>query len=109
MKKEYKTNASGIMPTGGHILVLPDKVEEKTSGGLYIPETTRDKEQLAATMGTIIAVGFSAWTDIDDGNPWATVGDHVSYGRYAGVAMKGKDEENYVLINDNDILAVLSF
>ncbi len=103
------TNQSGIIPTGGHLLVLPDKVEEKTAGGIYIPETAREKEQQAATVGILIAVGDSAWADLDDGNPWAKVGDRISYSRYAGVSMTGVDEEAYVLINDNDVLAVLSF
>ena len=53
-------NQSGIIPTGGHLLVLPDKVEERTAGGLYIPDTTREKEQQAATVGKLIAVGASA-------------------------------------------------
>ena len=102
-------NQSGITPTGGHLLVLPDKVEEKTAGGIYIPETAREKEQQAATVGILIAVGDSAWADLDDGKPWANVGDKISYSRYAGVSMKGADDESYVLINDNDVLAVLSF
>lgn len=102
-------NKSGITPTGGHILVLPDPVKEVTKGGIFIPETTREKEQKAATSGTVIAIGESAWLDIDKGNPWAKVGDHVSYGRYAGVSITGKDGIDYFLLNDNDLLAVLSF
>jgi chaperonin GroES len=102
-------NQSGIIPTGGHLLVLPDKVEERTAGGLYIPDTTREKEQQAATVGRLIAVGASAWKDLDDGSAWANVGDRISYARYAGVSMKGVDGESYILINDNDVLAVLSF
>jgi len=101
-----KINKSGIMPTGGHVLVLPDKVKEKTSGGIILPETIRDKEQAAATSGIIISIGPSAWKDLDDGKPWANVGERVSYARYAGVVMTGNDND-YVLINDNDILAVL--
>ena len=102
-----KIDESGIMPTGGHVLVLPDKVKEKTSGGIILPETIRDKEQAAATSGVIISIGSSAWKDLDDGTPWAEVGDRVSYARYAGVAMTGSDNVDYVLINDNDILAKL--
>jgi chaperonin GroES len=102
-------NQSGILPTGGHLLVLPEKVEEKTKGGIYIPETTREKEQQAATIGKLIAIGPSAWKDLDDGSAWAEVGDKISYSRYAGVTMTGKDEESYVLINDNDVLARLLF
>lgn len=108
MSEEQVINKSGIVPTGGHLLVLPDKVEEKTAGGIYIPETSRDKEQQAATVGTLIAIGSSAWTDIDV-QPWAKAGDKVSYARYAGVAMVGQDKEQYVLINDNDVLARLLF
>ena len=102
-------NSSGITPTGGHLLVLPDKVEAKTAGGIYIPEAAREKEQQAATVGTLIAVGASACADLDDGKPWANVGDRISYSRYAGVSMKVSDDGQYVLINDNDVLAVLSF
>jgi len=106
---EQNINQSGIIPTGGHLLVLPEKVEEKTAGGIYIPKTAQDKEQQAATVGRLIAIGPGAWTDIDDGMPWAVVGDKISYARYSGVAMTGKDNESYVLINDNDVLAKLLF
>ena len=106
---EQEFNTSGIVPTGGHLLVLPEKVEEKTKGGIYLPETSREKEQLAATIGLLVAVGPSAWKDLDDGTPWANVGDKISYSRYAGVSMTGQDEEVYVLINDNDVLAKLLF
>jgi chaperonin GroES len=99
----------GIIPTGGHVLVLPDKVEEKTSGGIIIPDTVRDKSQAAATSGIVISIGPTAWKDIDAGESWAVVGDHVTYAKYAGVIMKGNDGIDYTLINDNDILAVLSF
>lgn len=109
MSEHIEINQSGIFPTGGHLLVLPEKVEEKTKGGIIIPETTREKEQQAATVGKLIAVGPTAWKDIDDGSAWAEVGDKISYGRYAGVTMLGKDGESYVLINDNDALARLLF
>jgi chaperonin GroES len=102
-------NQSGILPTGGHLLVLPEKVEAKTKGGIFLPESTREKEQQAATIGTLVAVGPTAWKDIDDGSAWAAVGDKISYARYAGVSMTGQDGESYVLINDNDVLARLLF
>ncbi len=101
-------NKSGIEPTGGHLLVLPKKVEEVTAGGIIIPEDARDKEQQAATKGKLVAVGSSAWADLDDGTPWAGVGDKIVYSRYSGVTMKGSDGEDYVLINDVDVLARLA-
>ncbi len=100
---------SGIIPTGGHILIFPDPTERTTKAGLIIPDTIADKNQAEATSGEVVSIGASAWKDLDDGKPWAKVGDRVSYGRYAGVVMKGHDELNYVLINDNDILAKLVF
>ena len=106
---DRRIDGAGIIPTGGHLLVLPDKVEEKTEGGIYLPDTTKDKEQAAATTGVIVAVGQSAWKDLDDGYPWAYEGDRVTYGRYAGVTLTGKDGIDYVLLNDNDILARLLF
>ena len=113
MKEE---NKSGIYPTGGHILILPDDIEEadKTyrtakAAGLVLPDTVRDKEQAAATSGVIIAIGSTAWADLDDGQPWAAIGDRVSYARYAGKVIPGKDNVDYTLINDNDILARLIF
>ncbi len=109
MEELKNINQSGIIPTGGHLLVLPVKVEERTAGGIILPQETRDKEQQAATVGTLIAVGPGAWFDLDDGTPWAAVGDKVSYAKYAGVSMQGKDGQSYVLINDNDVLAKLLF
>ncbi len=109
MEESENINQSGILPTGGHLLVLPVVVKEMTSGGIILPQETRDKEQQAATVGTLIAVGRSAWADLDDGQPWALVGDKVSYSRYAGVSMIGQDGQDYVLINDNDVLAKLLF
>ncbi len=98
-----------ILPTGGHVLVKPEKVEEVTKGGIILTQTTRDSEQAAATIGKVVAIGPAAWKDIDDGTPWCKLGDKISYAKYAGVSMKGADNESYVLINDNDILSVLDF
>lgn len=102
-------NQSGILPTGGHLLVLPEKVETVTKSGIHLLPSTVDKEQQAATVGTLIAIGPTAWKDLDDGSAWAEAGDKISYSRYAGVTMTGQDEESYVLINDNDVLARLLF
>ena len=110
VKKEFGFNASGILPTGGHILVLPQKVEETTASGIILrTASANDKEQQAATVGTLVAVGASAWADLDSGEPWAAVGNKISYSRYAGVSMIGQDGEEYILINDNDVLAKLLF
>ena len=107
MSKEI--NQSGILPTGGHIVVLPDPVEEMTAGGIILTKQTQEAEQNAVTIGSVIAVGSAAWKDLDDGLPWAEVGDKVSYARHAGFVMVGQDDVTYILMNDNDLLAKLLF
>jgi len=98
----------GIRATGHHILVKPDIIKEKTDGGIILVQETREQEQRAATQGILVGVGPSAWVDFADGEPWAQVGDYVSFAKFAGIEMDGADGEKYVLLNDQDVLAVLS-
>lgn len=100
-------NSSGICPTGHHILVKPDVVEEKTAGGIYLAPTGRDQEQRSCTKGVVIEIGHSAWADLADGEPWAKVSEYVTYAMYSGFEMTGSDGEKYTLLNDQDVLAVL--
>ena len=101
-------NESGIEPCGHYILVLPDKVDGKTKGGLYLPNESVDNAKRDTTRGTLVAIGPIGWNDFDDGAPWAYAGDRVTFGKYAGRDMKGKDGLDYILMNAEDILAVLS-
>ena len=102
------TNNSGINPTGHHVLVLPDEVKEKTEGGIYLAPMGREQEQRAATKGKLIAIGPSAWAEFALGEPWAEVGDYISFAKYASIEMKGSDGKDYALLNDQDILAVFA-
>ena len=100
-------NTSGIQPTGHYILILPDEVKTKTEGGLIlVPETVEQKER-ETTKGILIAVGHIGWAEFGDGSFWAEIGDYVCYGKYAGRDMDGDDGKKYVLMNAEDILAVL--
>ena len=100
-------NPSGIMPTEFKVLVKPDKIEEKTAGGIIKPQMTRDRDQFAVTTGTLVALSPLAFT-FELGDHWRpVVGDHVVYGKYLGSEIEGKDGETYRLINDKDIAAVL--
>ena len=102
-------NPSGINPTEYKVLVLPDKVEEKTAGGIYKPQTTRDRDQHAATTGTLIAISPMAFKfdDWPASHEPPKPGDRVVYQKYIGSEIEGKDKETYRLINDKDIQAVL--
>ena len=94
-----------IQPTGHLVLVKLRQTEEITAGGLYVPETVRDIEQKASTVGVILAVGPQAWKEFGDGEPWAEVGDEVVFPRYSGIAVDERlvGKKNCVLMNDDDI------
>ena len=52
-----------IVPCGHRVLVKIDEVEEKTTGGIFIPKTIADRQEEAGIFGTIVAIGETAWKD----------------------------------------------
>lgn len=101
-------NTSGLVPVEFNCVFRPDKVEEKTSGGIIIVDTQRDREQYAAVEGVLVATSQFAF-DYADGWVEGTKpkpGDRIAIAKYAGTLIKGKDGEEYRIIKDKDILAV---
>ena len=95
-----------IEPVGHRVLVKPKKVEEKTAGGLYLPQQAQESEQYATEEGELVAVGRQAWKAFDNGMPWAEVGNIVTFAKYAGKVVEiGK--EKYRLMNDEDIYGIV--
>ena len=94
-----------IEPVGHRVLVKVKKVEEKTAGGLYLPQQSQESEQYATEEGELVAIGPQAWSAFDDGEPWAEVGDTVTFARYAGKIVESDDKIKYRLMNDEDIYA----
>ena len=100
-----------LVPCGHRLLVKPEKIEDvdksyaaAKKAGIYIPEMEARKEQLAVDRGVVISLGETAFVDYG-GTPWCQVGDMVGYNRYGGKIIKDpKDEQEYVLLNDEDIL-----
>ncbi|MFH7242903.1 MAG: co-chaperone GroES [Spirulina sp.] len=96
-------NASTVKPLGDRILVKVSEAEEKTAGGILLPDTAKEKPQ----VGEVIQVGPGKRSD--DGSYQAIevkVGDKVLYSKYAGTDIKlGSDD--YVLLRESDILAAL--
>src|SRR4051812_12840511 len=104
------TNPSGINPTEYKVLVLPSKVDEKTKGGIILPDDSKDRNQFAQMEGTLVAVSPLAFSyqDWNGSNP-PQVGDRVLYAKYAGALVKSwKNAVEYRLVNDKDISAVLA-
>ena len=87
-----------MKPINDRVVVQPGKADEKTSGGIIIPDTAKEKPQ----QGKVVAVGPGK-----DGNKMTVKkGDKVLYGKYAGqeLSYKGKD---YLIMREDDILVIL--
>ena len=87
-----------ITPLHDRVIVTPAAAEEKTAGGIIIPDTVKEKPQ----KGEIVAVGPGK-----DGNSMTVkVGDVVLYGKYGGqeLSYEGTD---YLIMREDDILVVL--
>jgi co-chaperonin GroES (HSP10) len=91
-------------------MVKPAPVEEVSAGGIVIAtETERGMQQKAQVLGTLVAVGPSAWKEFYDGTAWAEVGDEVLYSKYGGKTYTDPaTEEEYVFLIDNDIVGKLN-
>ena len=83
-----------IKPLGERVLVKMDKVEEKTAGGIFIPQTAQEKTQIAV----VEAIGDEVKS--------VKVGDKILHDKYAGTTFK-QDGEDYLIINIMDVLAVI--
>jgi len=92
-----------VIPLGDRILVKPLNSEEKTKGGIILPDTAQEKPQ----QGKVVAVGKGKL--LDDGKVKeleVKVGDTVLYGRYGGTEIKYKDED-LLILKESDVLAIL--
>ncbi|MDP2942728.1 MAG: co-chaperone GroES [Candidatus Omnitrophota bacterium] len=92
-----------VIPLGDRILVKPLGVEEKTKGGIIVPDMAQEKPQQAK----VVAVGKGKL--LDDGKVKeleVKAGDTVLYGRYGGTEIKYKDED-LLILKESDVLAIL--
>lgn len=87
-----------IKPLADRILVESDKAEEKTSSGIYIPDTAQKKPK----RGTILAVGNGK----KDEPMELKIGDKVIYSDYAGNEIE-IEEEKYLVLRQSDVMAIL--
>jgi chaperonin GroES len=96
-------NVSTLKPLGDRVLVKIAEQEEKTAGGIFLPDNAKEKPQ----VGEVAAVGPGKRTD--DGKLIVVeleVGAKVLYSKYAGTEVK-LGAEDYVLLTERDILAVV--
>jgi len=96
-------SVSTVKPLGDRVFVKVSASEEKTAGGILLPDAAKEKPQI----GEIAAVGPGKRND--DGSRQEVdvkVGDKVLYSKYAGTDIKLSGEE-YVLLSEKDILAIV--
>ena len=92
-----------VQPLGDRVLVEPLEAEEKTSGGIVIPDTAKEKQQ----KGKVVAVGKGRVSEDGKVTPLEVkVNDQVLFGRYSGTEVK-VGANDYLIIKEDDILAIL--
>ncbi len=92
-----------IRPLDDRVVVEPFEAEEKTRGGIVLPDTAREKPQ----QGKVIAAGPGKLLEKtgERGKMSLKVGDAVFYGKYTGTEIEIEGEK-YVILRESDILAV---
>ena len=90
-----------IEPLGDRVVIKPVKEEEKTKGGIFLPDTAKEKPQ----RGTVEAVGPGKVDDKGNRIPMELKkGDKVIYQKYTGTEIK-ENEEDYLILRESDIIA----
>lgn len=88
-----------IKPLADRVLIKPAPAEEKTAGGIIIPDTAKEKP----LQGEVLAAGKGT----KDEEMVLKAGDTVLYGKYAGTEVE-LDGEKYLIMRQSDVLAVLA-
>ena len=92
-----------LRPLGDRVVVQPIEREERTQGGIYLPDTAKEKPQ----EGKVVAVGSGKLLQNGERAPVSVkVGDRVLFPTYAGTEVK-IDGTEYLIMNENEILAVV--
>ena len=87
-----------ITPLHDRVVVKPAPAEEKTAGGIIIPDTAKEKPQ----RGTVVAAGLGK----KDEPMVVKVGDTVLYGKYAGTELQ-LEGGDFLIMRESDILAIV--
>jgi chaperonin GroES len=106
--KSYKKYTGGIFmklkPLGDRIVVKACEKEERTKGGLVLPDTVKEKP----IEGMVVAVGAGKISDDGKRQPMEVkVNDKIIYSKYSGTEVK-VDDVDYLILSERDVLAVIS-
>ncbi|MDP2939009.1 MAG: co-chaperone GroES [Candidatus Omnitrophota bacterium] len=93
-----------IQPLGDRVVVKPLEAEDKTKGGIVLPDTAKEKPQ----EGKIVAVGKGKISDDGKVLPLEVkVGDRILYGKYSGTEVTTKEGEELLIMREEDIFAII--
>jgi len=100
---KHEEVAMQIVPLGDRILVKPLEAEEKTKGGIILPDTAKEKPQ----EGKVVAVGKGKVLEDGRVQPLEVKPqDTILYGKYSGTEIKLNGEE-HLIIREDDVLAII--
>jgi len=94
-----------LQPLADRIIVQSLEAEEKTKGGIVLPDTAKEKPQ----EGKVVAAGKGKVGD--DGKVRALelkVGDRILYGKYSGTEITTKEGKEYLIMKEEDVFAVVN-
>ena len=94
---------ASITPLGDRVVVRPEAAEEKTSFGLFIPDTAKEKPQ----KGTVVAAGPGRYENGTKIDMTVKEGDKVLYGKYAGSEVQ-IDGEDLMIMRESDIFGIVA-
>ena len=103
MATKTKSKKIAIRPLGDRVLVQRVEAEEKSAGGILLPESAKEKPK----EGIVISVGEGRTLDSGDKSTFSVkIGDRVLFTSYAGTDVKFEGDE-YMIMREDDILAII--
>ena len=103
-------NTSGLLPMEYNVLVLPTEVEAKTTGGVFLPDAVKEKEEFGRMEGSLVAVSPLAFSYAEwpEGARKPEIGDRVIFSKYQATEFRGKDGGKYWLMKDKSIAGIMT-
>ena len=102
--QDKEVNVANFVPLGERVVVNPIEQESTTKGGIFLPDTAKEKPQ----EGEVVAVGPGRVSDDGTRIPMElSKGDRVIYSKFAGTEYKDDDDE-YLILREGDVLAKIS-
>ncbi len=92
-----------LAPLGDRVVLKQLEAEETTKSGIVLPGQSKEKPQQAE----VIAVGPGGVVDGKEVKMEVKVGDQVIYSKYSGTEVKLNEDEEYIIVKQNDILAII--